>query len=285
MRACRNGVASTALAAVDYVTNNHISPAVANMSLRYSYSQALNDAVTNSIASGVTYAIAAGNDAQDACLTSPGSTPNAITVGGTDISDVMYTSSDFGSCVDIFGPAVNVTSTWIAPALTNTITGTSMATPHVAGASALYLGAHPTATPAAVAAALVAQATPNVIQNLGAGSPNLLLYMGFMNQADSPCASLCDNPVNFSINGSYQSGALGTDIVCRQTTSPVHGGNCGNFVSPRNLRVNGVLETCNNLNWSSIPAARNGGYCVQTTAGNYPWAFFLPSTPMARPNP
>ncbi|HLK93574.1 MAG TPA: hypothetical protein VKZ18_27025 [Polyangia bacterium] len=89
-----------------------------------------------------------------------------------------------------------------------------------------------------------------------------------------PCASLCSNPVSFSISGSFQSGNIGTGAVCYQTTSVVHGGNCGNFVSPRTLQVNGTTEPCNAGNWASIPAARNGGYCVQTTAGNQPWAFF-----------
>jgi hypothetical protein len=80
--------------------------------------------------------------------------------------------------------------------------------------------------------------------------------------------------VNITVSGSYQSGNLGTGAVCFQTTSVVHGGNCGNFVSPRTLKVNGTTESCTGGNWSSLPAARNGGYCVQTTSGNQPWAFF-----------
>jgi hypothetical protein len=88
-----------------------------------------------------------------------------------------------------------------------------------------------------------------------------------------PCASLCANPVSFTISGSFQSGNLGAGAVCYQTTSVVHGGNCGNFVSPRTLQVNGVTEPCTGSNWSSVPAARNGGYCIQTAAGNQPWAY------------
>jgi hypothetical protein len=90
----------------------------------------------------------------------------------------------------------------------------------------------------------------------------------------SPCANLCNNPRNFSINGSFQSGALGTGAVCDQTTSVLHGGNCGNFVSPRTLRVNGTIEPCTGRNWSSVPPARNGGYCIQVTPGQRPFAFF-----------
>ncbi len=91
---------------------------------------------------------------------------------------------------------------------------------------------------------------------------------------NTPCSGLCSNPVNVTINGSFQSGNLGTGAVCAQTTSPIHGGNCGNFVSPRTLSVNGTQETCNSGNWSSVPATRNGGYCIQTTTGNQPWAFY-----------
>jgi hypothetical protein len=90
----------------------------------------------------------------------------------------------------------------------------------------------------------------------------------------SPCAGLCSNPVNFTIGSNYQSGNLGTGAGCYQTTSVIHGGNCGNFTSPRTLSVNGTQETCTYTNWSSIPATRNGGYCIQITAGNYSWAYF-----------
>jgi hypothetical protein len=88
------------------------------------------------------------------------------------------------------------------------------------------------------------------------------------------CAGLCTSPTIFTIGGSYQSGNLGTGAVCYQTASVVHSGNCSNFVSPRTIKVNGTVESCDNGNWSSIPAARNGGYCIQTTTGNQPWAAF-----------
>jgi hypothetical protein len=89
----------------------------------------------------------------------------------------------------------------------------------------------------------------------------------------SPCDSLCTNPTNISWSGSYQSGNLGTGAVCRQTTQPVVGGNCGNFVSGRQLSVNGTTLTCNGAPWPTVPPARNGGYCIQATAGNQPWAY------------
>lgn len=90
----------------------------------------------------------------------------------------------------------------------------------------------------------------------------------------NPCASHCPSPTVFSWSGSYQSGPLGTGTVCRETTQAVAGGNCGNMAAGRQLMVNGTPMTCNNLNWASLPAAENGGYCITTTAGDYPWAFF-----------
>lgn len=89
-----------------------------------------------------------------------------------------------------------------------------------------------------------------------------------------PCTGLCTNPTTFTINGSYQSGNLGTGAVCRQTNSNMNSGNCGNFVSPRTLKVNGTTEPCTGVNWSVMPAKRNGGYCIQTTTGNQAWAYF-----------
>lgn len=90
----------------------------------------------------------------------------------------------------------------------------------------------------------------------------------------TPCAGICSNPVVFSWTGSYQSGPLGTGAICRETTQAAVGGNCGNFTGGRTLSVNGTVMPCNNQNWPSLPAARNGGYCVTTTPGNFPWAFF-----------
>ena len=90
----------------------------------------------------------------------------------------------------------------------------------------------------------------------------------------NPCDGLCTGPTSFTMNGSYSSGSLGTGAVCRQTTSVVHGGNCGNFASSRTLSVNGTKMTCSGGNWSSVPAARNGGYCISATAGDYAWAYY-----------
>ncbi|MFD7311731.1 S8 family peptidase [Promicromonospora sp. NPDC059942] len=174
-----SGTYDGVIAGIDWVTADHQAgePAVANMSLGGGFSQAVNDAVSEAVADGVTFALAAGNDyAADACDGSPGSTPEALTVGATEDTDARAVYSNIGTCVDIFAPGTDITSAWYTgDTATNTISGTSMATPHVAGAAALVLGGNPGATPAEVGDALTGAAVPDVVSDPGTGSPNLLL--------------------------------------------------------------------------------------------------------------
>lgn len=174
-----SGTYDGVIAGIDWVTADHAAgePAVANMSLGGGFSQAVNDAVAAAVADGVTFALAAGNDyAADACEGSPGSTPEAITVGATEDTDARATYSNIGTCVDIFAPGTDITSAWYTGDTDeNTISGTSMATPHVAGAAALVLGDNPAATPAEVGDALTDGALTDVVTDPGTGSPNLLL--------------------------------------------------------------------------------------------------------------
>ncbi len=177
-----NGSGSTSgvIAGVDWVTANRILPAVANMSLGGGASTALDDAVRRSVAAGVTYAIAAGNSNADACSSSPARVSQALTVGSSTNTDVRSSFSNFGTCVDLFAPGSNITSSWnTSDTATNTISGTSMATPHVAGAAALYLANDPGASPSTVHAALVNNASVNKLTSIGTGSPNRLLYTIF----------------------------------------------------------------------------------------------------------
>ncbi|CAM3464679.1 S8 family serine peptidase [Stackebrandtia soli] len=181
-----SGTYAGVIAGIDWVTQNAQLPAVANMSLGGGFDQSVNDAVTASVASGVTYALAAGNDSgANACNGSPGSTPTALTVGATDSSDNRASFSNIGPCVDIFAPGVSITSAWLNGG-TNTISGTSMATPHVAGAAALHLGENPSATPAQVGTALTGNALSGVVGNPGTGSPNLLLNIEYLNDGGGP---------------------------------------------------------------------------------------------------
>jgi subtilisin family serine protease len=169
-----NGEDSDVLAGIDWVTANKIGPAVANMSMGGTAIQALKDGLQNSINSGITYAAAAGNSSGDACNSWPASSPDAITVGATAENDGQAWFSNWGTCVDIYAPGQSIVSAYLNGG-TNTMNGTSMATPHVAGVAALYLEQNPTATPAQVTEAIKTKGTGNIVLSLGVGSPNLLL--------------------------------------------------------------------------------------------------------------
>jgi subtilisin family serine protease len=172
-----SGTTAQVVAGIDWVTANAVKPATANMSLGGSADAVLDAAVQASIAAGITYGVASGNSNTNACTASPARVPEAITVNATTRTDARASFSNFGPCTDIFAPGEGITSDWLAGG-TNTISGTSMATPHVVGVSALYLSAHPEATPQQVRDALVAVGTPGKVTSPGAGSPNVLLYTG-----------------------------------------------------------------------------------------------------------
>lgn len=173
-----SGSNSGVIAGIDWVAGNHIKPAVANMSLGGANSDALDIAVRAAINAGVTFVVAAGNDNVDACSGSPNRVAEAVTVGSTSSNDARSSFSNKGSCVDIFAPGSSITSSWYqSDTDTNTISGTSMAAPHVAGAAALLLAQNPSATPAAVFAQLISDGVNGKLSGLGTGSPNLLLQV------------------------------------------------------------------------------------------------------------
>lgn len=174
-----SGSNSGVIAGVDWVTANAPPGSVANMSLGGGDSTALDTAVENAVAAGITVVVAAGNDNANACSGSPNKVPVAMTVGATTNTDARASYSNFGSCLDLFAPGSSITSAWYTSnTATNTISGTSMASPHVAGAAALVLGANPGLSPAAVTDAILADVTLGVVTGAGAGSPNALLYTG-----------------------------------------------------------------------------------------------------------
>lgn len=206
-----SGTSEQIVNGINWVTQNAAKPAVVNLSLGGGANSAIDQAVRNSIASGLTYAVAAGNGNaqgvhQDACTVSPARVAEAITVGAVDKTDTKASFSNYGTCVDLFAPGVSITSaTRTSDTSTGTMSGTSMATPHVAGAAALHLATNPAATPAQVRTALIDSATTGLVRNAQTGSPNTLLHVSTTQTtpapAPAPAPSVFANTANVTIPG------------------------------------------------------------------------------------
>ncbi|GIF51471.1 subtilisin family serine protease [Asanoa ferruginea] len=197
-----SGTNDDLIAGIDWVRANAQKPAVANYSIGCTSrcsSQAMDSAVSSLISSGVQFVQAAGNSSDDACYYSPQGVAAAVTVGNTTSADARNSSSNYGSCLDIFAPGTSIVSaSYSSNTGSATMTGTSMASPHTTGAAAVYLGLNPNATPAQVRDALVNNASTGKVTSPGTGSPNRLLYTGFMNGGTNPNNPSVTNPGNRS---------------------------------------------------------------------------------------
>jgi subtilisin family serine protease len=266
-----NGLWSDFIAGADYITYNHPSRSVANASLGGGYVQAANDAVTKSILYGTVWVVAAGNSALDACGTSPAATPLAITVAASDAADNRAWFSNFGPCVDLYGPGVGVLSSWFtSDVATAVLDGTSMASPHVAGAAALFLQTKTTATPTEVRDVLVLNAQGGQIIGNPAGTPNLLLHKqtGVCNVAGAYCVGIDGNtqfpafaiPFEWyylsgtGIQRGYLRGTTGTNFDME-----LHEWNGAAWV----LRVNSIAATTNPIITFNSTCAFGLGNCYK----------------------
>jgi len=227
-----SGSWSGVIAGVDWAAQKALAsgrPSVANMSLGGGYSSSVNAAVNNAVASGVVFAVSSGNSNTDACAQSPASAASAITVNASTSSDARSSFSNYGTCTDIFAPGSGITSTVMGGG-TQSWSGTSMASPHVAGVAALLLADHPGWSPGEVWAAMQDRATRDLISSAGPGSPNLLLYAG--TESGDPCSQGgCItvkegwiSAVTVKINkGNNGSGTVTVQVVDETGTSPVGG--------------------------------------------------------------
>lgn len=294
-----SGTYSGIISGIDWAVGHHTSaPAVMNMSLGGGASSTITAAVDRAVADGIVVVVAAGNNNDDACRYSPASAPSAITVGSTTSTDARSSFSNYGTCVDIFAPGSGITSAWhTGTSATNTISGTSMASPHVAGVVARYLSAFPTATPATVASALTATAILDKVTSPGTGSPNRLLFAapsGYVTVVEStpPVApasvTASANFTSATVSWVAGTGAADSGVTAyRVTATPATGVAISQDFAPSNstVRLGGLssqtqytitVASVNSLTVSA-PTSASGPVTTATVAAEAP-AMTLRST-------
>jgi subtilisin family serine protease len=268
-----SGTNAGVIAGMDWVASNHVKPAVANMSLGGGASQATDDAVNRMHNAGVTVVVAAGNDNANACNYSPARAANAITVGSTANNDARSSFSNWGSCLDVFAPGTNITSAWYtSTTATNTISGTSMASPHVAGVAALYLQGNTTATPATVANAIVTTSTANKVTSAGTGSPNRLVYSLLTSDGGTTPPPSGGTTYTGSLSGAGDYDIHPNGTYYQSTVSGTHK---GVLDGPSGVDFDLRLYKWNGSSWSQVATALTASadetITYSGTAGYYYW--------------
>jgi aqualysin 1 len=269
-----SGSNSGVIAGIDWVKNNHIKPAVANMSLGGSASTATDDAVRNAVNAGVTMVVAAGNDNADACGYSPARAASAITVGATTNTDARSSFSNFGTCLDVFAPGSSIVSAdYGSNTGTSTKSGTSMASPHVAGVAALYLAANTTATPSQVRDAIVSTGSNGRVTSVGTGSPNVLAYSilsGSDGTPTPPAGTTYTGSVSTSGSSSYQPSTSGLSYTAGSVK--------GTLTGPSGTDFDLLLQKKSGSTWSTVARSEGSTSSESVTynadAGTYRWRVY-----------
>jgi hypothetical protein len=301
-----SGSWSSVINGINWVINQTQStgiPSVVSMSLGGGYSAIVNNAVANAVSAGIVTVVAAGNENSDACGRSPASTPSAITVGAISKTNTRSSYSNFGSCLDIYAPGDDIVSTWIGSnTALNTISGTSMATPHVAGVAAVYRSYNPSKTATEVRNFLVDQiSTLNVISNLDANSPNRVLYSQIenLNQTDrtlaptvAPTRSPTLPPTTLSpTTASPTVLTFSRNLLVVSSIRDYYGSEFNASISQflfgemfplsvDNMDIDLALQVKSGASWSNVRSSTSGTSREQisftaTSAGTYRWRVYV----------